>query len=137
MTVTLLDEGSGRLAFEIVGVVSEVAAAQGAIANPFGVSVHILSAHLLVKTNAALAGTLGIGIAADATTGATDIWTTTAMNAKTEGSVYECFADPGAVTVLPTAVWTTDKFLTFSGATNSLAGFTGTLFLEIARTPAA
>lgn len=136
MTVTLLDEGSGRLAYEIVGVASVVAAAQGSIANPFGVSVHILSAHLLVKTKAAAAGELSIGITTAAAK-ATDIWTTTAMNTQTEGSVYECFADPGAVTVLPTAVWTAAKFLTFSNETASLADFTGTLFLEIARTPAA
>ena len=62
MTVTLLDEGSGRLAYEIVGVASVVAAAQGSIANPFGVSVHVVSAHLLVKTKAAAAGELSIGI---------------------------------------------------------------------------
>lgn len=136
MTVALLDEGSGRLAYEITGVASVVAAAQGSIANPFGVSVHILSAHLLVKTQATAAGELSIGITTAAAK-ATDIWTTTAMNTQTEGSVYECFADPGAVTVLPTAVWTSALFLTFSNETASLAGFTGTLFLEIARTPAA
>ena len=60
------------------------------------------------------------------------------MNTQTEGSVYNCFADTlAAVTVLPTAVWTAAKFLTFSNETASLADFLGTLYLEILRTPAA
>ena len=138
MTVAITDEGTGRLAVDITGVVSEVAGAQGAIANPFGCSVHVVKGYLLVKTNATLAGTLAVGIGATAATSASDIWTATAMNALTEGSVYNCFADTtAAVTVFPTAVWTSTTFLTFSGAANSLVGLTGTLFLEIVRTPAA
>ena len=136
MTVTLTDEGTGRLAYDITGVASIVAAAQGSIANPFGCSVHIVNAHLLVKTQAGAAGRLSIGITTAAAL-SNNIWTATAMNTQTEGSVYQCFADPGAVTILPTAVWESDKFLTFSGAGASLADFTGTLFLEVVRTPAA
>ena len=138
MTVTLTDEGTGRLAYDITGVASIVAGAQGSFANPFGCSVHIVKAYLLVKTKAAAAGQLSIGIAATAATLSNDIWTATAMNTQTEGSVYNCFADTtAAVTVFPTAVWTTTTFLTFSGAVLSLLGFTGTLFLEVVRTPAA
>ena len=138
MTVAITDEGTGRLAVDITGVASTDAAGQGYIANPFGCSVHIVKAYLLVKTKAAVAGQLSIGIAATAATLSNDIWTATAMNTQTEGSVYNCFADTtAAVTVFPTAVWTSTTFLTFSGAANSLAGLTGTLFLEIVRTPAA
>ena len=137
MTVTLTDEGTGRLAYDITGVVSEVAAAQGSIANPFGVDVHIIRAHLLVKTQATAAGQLQIGITT-AAAAAADVWADTAMDGQTEGSVYNCFGSyDTAVTVIPTAVWEDDKFLTFSGTVASLAGFTGTLFLEIVRTPAA
>ncbi len=137
MTVTLTDEGTGRLAYDIVGVASVVAAAQGSIANPFGVSVHIVSAWLLVKTKATAAGELQIGITT-AAAAAADVWPDTAMNTQTEGSLYNCFVlDPGAVTVLVPAVWTAAKFLTFSGTDASLVGFTGTLYLEIVRTPAA
>ena len=100
MTVTLTDEGTGRLAYDITGVASVVAGAQGAIANPFGCSVHIVKAYLLVKTQSTAAGQLSIGIAANATTLSNDIWTATAMNGQTEGSVYNCFADTtAAVTV--------------------------------------
>ena len=137
MTVALTDEGTGRLAYDITGVISEVAAAQGSIANPFGCSVHITKAHLLVKTKAAAAGQLSIGITTAAAL-SNNIWTATAMNTQTEGSVYNCFGSyDTAVTVLPTAVWTSALFLTFSGAAASLADFTGTLFLEVVRTPAA
>lgn len=134
MTVTVLTEGSGRLAYDIVGVLSEVAAAQGSIANPFGESVHIVRAHLLVTTKATAAGQLQIGVTTIAAAAA-DVWPDTAMNTQTEGSIYEGFADPGAATVLPAAVWTAAKYLTFSGTVASLAGFVGTLFLEIIRTP--
>ena len=137
MTVTLTDEGTGRLAYDITGVASVVAAAQGSVANPFGCSVHIVKAYLLVKTKAATAGQLQIGITT-AAAAAADVWADTAMNTQTEGSVYNCFADTtAAVTVFPTAVWTSALFLTFSGTVASLAGFTGTLFLEVVRTPAA
>jgi len=137
MTVTLTDEGTGRLAYDITGVASVVAAAQGSVANPFGCSVHIVKAYLLVKTKAAAAGQLQIGITT-AAAAAADVWADTAMNTQTEGSVYNCFADTtAAVTVFPTAVWTSALFLTFSGTIASLVGFTGTLFLEVVRTPAA
>ena len=137
MTVTLTDEGTGRLAYDITGVASVVAAAQGSVANPFGCSVHIVKAYLLVKTKAAAAGQLQIGITT-AAAAAADVWADTAMNTQTEGSVYNCFADTtAAVTVFPTAVWTSTTFLTFSGTIASLVGFTGTLFLEVVRTPAA
>ena len=137
MTVTLTDEGTGRLAYDITGVASVVAAAQGSVANPFGCSVHIVKAYLLCKTNSTAAGQLQIGITT-AAAAAADVWADTAMNGQTEGSMYNCFADTtAAVTVFPTAVWTSALFLTFSGTVASLAGFTGTLFLEVVRTPAA
>ena len=131
MTVALTDEGTGTLAYDITGVASVVAAAQGSIANPFGCSVHITEAWLLVKTQADAAGQLQIGITTVAAAAA-DVWADTAMNGQTEGSLYNCFAqDPGAVTKLVPAVWTTAKYLTFSGTVASLAGFTGTLFLSL------
>jgi len=137
MTVALTDEGTDRLAYDITGVASVVAAAQGSVANPFGCSVHVISAWLLVKTQSTAAGQLQIGITT-AAAAAADIWPDTAMDGQTEGSLYNCFAlDPGAATILVPAVWTADKFLTFSGTVGSLEGFTGTLFLEILRTPAA
>ena len=134
MTVAISTVGSGRMAIDITGVASVVAGAQGEIANPAGCNIHITRAHLLVKTQAGAAGELSIGIAATATK-ATDVWTTTAMNSQTEGSVYNCFGSyDTAVTVIPVKVWASDEFLTFSNETASLADFTGTLYLEYLRT---
>jgi hypothetical protein len=132
MTVTVATEGSGRLAYDIVGVASAANAGQGSIANPFGESVHIVRAHLLVKTQSGGAANLSIGITTVAAA-ATDVLNADAMNDPTEGSVIECFADPGAQTVLPTAVWTAAKFLTFT-ASATMVDFTGTLYLDIVRT---
>ena len=137
MTVAIATEGNAtRLAIDITGVASVVAAAQGSLANPFGCSVHIISAWLLVKTQATAAGQLQIGVTT-AAAAAADVWPDTAMNGQTEGSIYNGFVlDPGAVTKLVPAVWTSALYLTFSGTAASLAGFTGTLFLDIIRTPA-
>ena len=137
MTIAISTEGNASmLAIDITGVASVAAAGQGSLANPFGCSVHIVRAWLLVKTQATAAGQLQIGVTT-AAAAAADVWPDTAMNGQTEGSLYSCFAqDPGAATVLVPAVWTAAKYLTFSGTVASLVGFTGTLFLEIVRTPA-
>ncbi len=137
MTIKVTGEyNAGRVAIDITGVASVVAAEQGSMANPFGCSVHIISAWLLVKTQATAAGQLQVGVTT-AAAAAADVWPDTAMNGQTEGSIYNGFVlDPGAATKLVPAVWTSGTFLTFSGTVASLAGFTGVLFLDVIRTPA-
>lgn len=136
MTVAIATEGNAtRLAIDITGVASAANAGQGSLLNPFGCSVHVISAWLLVKTQSTGAANLGIGITTVAAK-ATDILNDDAMADPTEGSLVNCFAqDPGAKTELVPAVWTAAKYLTFTGSA-TLVGFTGTLFLECIRTPA-
>ena len=55
------------------------------------------------------------------------------MNGTTEGKCIQCFAEAGAMTELVPAKWTSGTFLTFSGSA-TLAGFTGTLYVEYLRT---
>ena len=136
MTVAIATEGNAtRLAIDITGVASAANAGQGSLANPFGCSVHIVSAWLLVKTQSTGAANLGIGVTTVAAK-ATDVLNDDAMADPTEGSILNCFAlDPGAQVKLVPAVWESGKFLTFT-ASATLVGFTGTLFLDIIRTPA-
>lgn len=137
MTVVKADEFTGGLlAYEITGVASTTAAAQGSIANPFGASVNILRAYLVTSVISTGAGNLGIGITTAAAK-ATDILDDMDVNAVTVDRPYNCFAnDPGAKTITVPAVWTSALFLTFSGSA-SLVGFVGTLYLEVVPTTVA
>ena len=137
MTVIKADEFTGGLlAFEITGVASAVAAAQGSIANPFGASVNIVRAYLVPSVESAGASNLGIGITTAAAK-ATDLLDDLDMNGVTIGKAINCFAnDPGAKTDLVPAIWTSAKFLTFS-ASATLVGFVGTLYLEVIPTTVA
>ena len=137
MTVTKADEFTGGLlAYEITGVASAVAAAQGSILNPFGASVNVVRAYLVPSVESAGAANLGIGITTVAAK-ATDILNDLDMNGVTIGKAINCFAnDPGAKTDLVPAIWTAAKYLTFS-ASASLVGFVGTLYLEVIPTTVA
>ena len=136
MTVTLAEEfASGMLAYEITGVASAVAAAQGSILNPFGVAVNVVRAYLVPSVESTGSANLGIGITTAAAK-ATDVLNDLDMNGVTIGKAINCFAnDPGAKTDLVPAIWTAAKYLTFSGSA-TLVGFVGTLYLEVIRTTA-
>jgi len=137
MTVTKADEFTGGLlAYEITGVASIVAAAQGSIANPFGASVNIIRAYIVTSVISTGASNLSIGVTT-AAAAATDVLNALDMNGVTVDRPYNCFAnDPGAKTITVPAVWTSAKYLTFS-ASASLVGFVGTLYLEVIPTTVA
>ena len=130
MTVTKVDEFTGGfLAYEITGVASTDAAAQGSEANPFGASVNILRAYVVPSVESTGSANLGIGVTTAAAK-ATDVLDDDDMNGVTIGKPINCFAnDPGAKVVMVPAIWESGKFLTFS-ASATLVGFVGTLYLE-------
>jgi len=133
MTVAISQEGGFGLAIEIDGVASLVAAAQGSLANPFGVDVNILRGYIVPSVESTGSANLGIGVTTVAAK-ATDVLNDDDMNGVDIGRPINCFAnDPGAKTVTVPAIWTAAKFLTFS-ASASLVGFVGTLYLELLRT---
>ena len=82
MTVTLADEGSGFLAYEITGVASAAAAGQGSIANPFGCTVNIVDAYLVTSVISTGAANLSVGVTTAAAS-ASDIVTTLAVGGVT------------------------------------------------------
>lgn len=134
MTITIVNEGRGMLAYDIVGVASTSGGGQGAIANPEGVDLHILRAFILVTSQSTGAGNLSIGVADDATTSDTDILNADAMGDPTEGTIINCFAqDPGAKTALVPTVWSSGKYVTLT-ASSTLVGLVARLYIEYLRT---
>ena len=136
MTVTLADEGTNWLAYEITGAASAAAAGQGSIANPFGCTVNIVRAYIVTSVISTGAAALSIGVTT-AAAAATDILNALDMNGVTVDRPYNCFAnDPGAKTITVPAAWTSAKYLTFTAAA-TMVGFVGTLYLEVLRTTVA
>jgi hypothetical protein len=134
MTIAINKQGKGALAIDITGVASTDGGGQGALANPEGVSVIILRSTLYIRAKSTGAANLGIGIAADAVTKATDILNDLAMGGVAAGEVYNgSTIQPTAKTQISApAVWTTDKYLTLTGSA-TLAGLDCTLYLEYIR----
>ena len=136
MTVTLADEGTGWLAYEIAGVASAANAGQGSIANPYGCTVNILRSYLVASVISTGASNLTAGITT-AAAAASDVFNSLDVNGVTVDRPYNGFAnDPGAVTITVPAAWTSALFLTFT-ASATLVGFVGTLYLEVLRTTVA
>ena len=133
MTVALADEGTGWLAYEITGVASTDAAAQGSIANPFGCTVNILRSYLVTSVVSTGASNLTAGITT-AAAAASDVFNSLDVNGVSVDRPYNGFAnDPGAVTITVPAAWTPTTYLTFT-ASATMVGFVGTLYLEVLRT---
>ena len=133
MTVALNTEGKGAMSIAITGVASTDNAGIGEIANQEGVSLLITRATLYCATESTGSSDLSIGVT---TTGAaaTDIINALDMNGLTEGGFYNCFAmqNTAKTAVAAPAVWTSAKYVTFTGSATSV-GFTGTLYLEYIR----
>ena len=134
MTVEIQLEGKGALAIDITGVASAAAGGQGAIANPEGVSIIILRSTFHFRHASNGAGNLGVGIAANATTKATDVLNDLDVNGVAANSSYNGHAmqNTAKTAISSPALWTTDKFLTFTGSAD-LSGLDGTLYLEYIR----
>lgn len=134
MTVSKVDDGRGVLAYRITGVASTANGGIGAIPNPEGVNVLILRGTLVVHTPSTGAADISIGVAADATSSATDLINALAMNGAISKKGYNCHAmQNGAKTEIQApALWEPSKFVTLTGSA-STAGLVATLFLEYLR----
>ena len=133
MTVAIESEGKGALCINITGVASTANAGIGQIANPEGVTLLITRATLYCATESTGSATLSCGVT---TTGAaaTDIINALDMNGRTEGGFYNGFAmqNTAKTAITAPAVWTTSKYITFTGSATSV-GFTGALYVEYIR----
>lgn len=133
MTVSINAEGKGWMSIALTGGTSTDNGGLGAVANPEGVSLIITRSVFYGATNSTGAANLGVGVAANATTKATDIINDLAM-AAVAGKMYNASAIQATAKteITAPALWTTDKYITFTGSA-STAGLTGTLYVEYLR----
>jgi hypothetical protein len=124
-------QGTGMLSVPLTGNALFAGGEIAAVANPEGASLMILRTYLYVKTPSTGAANISIGVAANATTSATDAINALAINGAITGKVYNGNTIQGTTKteVSVPAVWTADKFVTCTGSADS-SGFTGTLYIE-------
>ena len=131
-------DGVGRKAYSVLitGAASAAGGGLGAVANPEGVDVLILRTTLVVLAASTGAANLSVGIAADAVTSAADIVNALAMNGVGAKTAYNGFVmENGAKTAISAgvpALWTTDKFLTFTGSASTV-GLSARILVDYVR----
>ncbi len=133
MTVALkTDQGRGMLRVLITGVASAAAAGVGSLANPEGVALGITRAFLYARTGSTGAANLSIGVTTIAAS-ATDVANAQdVVDATVGGKLIHEGAVQVAKTENPTAIWTADKYLTFTGSASTV-GLDADLYLEVVR----
>jgi hypothetical protein len=124
----------GWMAIDITGVAATTDGAIGAVKNPEGMDVLITRCILYVKTQSSGAANLSTGVAATATTAASDIISALAVGGAT-GKYYNGQALQAAAKteVTAPAVWAKDTYVNFTGSATT-AGLVATLFVEYLRT---
>lgn len=130
MSATINSEGKGCMSIAVAGTTGT---AIGGVANPEGVDILILRATWKITTASTGAATVNIGVGAAVNTDATDIINALAANGAVTGWYNGFVMQNGAKTaVAAPAVWSSDKFVTFTGSA-STAGLVATLYLEYIR----
>lgn len=133
MAISVNAEGKGVMSIAITGAASTDGGGIGALANPEGVDVVILRATLRIVTASTGAATISIGVAANGTTSATDIFNAITANGAVTGWYNGFVMQNGAKTAISApAVWESSKYVTLTGSA-STAGFSGVLYLEYIR----
>lgn len=135
MTVAVNSEGRGGvLTIDVTGVTAATAGGIGAIANPEGTTLLILRTTWQVITPSTGGANIGIGVAANATTKATDMLNDLAADGAITGKVYNGHVmQNGAKTeIAAPALWTADKFVTITGSASSV-GMVARLYIEYVR----
>ncbi len=136
MTIAIDSKGKGTLAIRLTGSAAVTNGGLGAYKNPEGVDVIILRTTWYVKTPSAGAANVGIGVAADGTTKATDILNDLAGNGAIAGKVYNGHAmqNIAKTEIAAPAVWSADKYITFTGSADT-TGLDAELYVEYVRVP--
>ena len=132
MTVSLITEGKGCMAIDIVGVASVAAAGQGQILNPEGVDLLILRSTLYIITPATAAALMSIGFAA---TGVLSVDLIDALSmVQTAKTIWNGHAPQFTAKSETTApLWEAEQYLTFSTVNQSALPLHAILFLDYIR----
>lgn len=133
MTISVNAEGKGVMSIAITGAASAAAAGLGSLLNPEGVDVLITKTTLHIITPSTGAATLSIGVTTAAAS-ATDVLNALDVNGSGTDVWFNGHArqNTAKTQVSAPAVWTSAKYLTFTGSATT-AGFTGVLYVEYIR----
>jgi len=115
----------GAFVLDVTGVAATTGGALGAVLNPEGVDVIITETTFYGITNSTGAANLTVGIAADATTEATDLINALAM-AAVAGKAYNGL---NAAAKAELAIWESDEYLTVTGSATTV-GLTGKMIIK-------
>lgn len=134
MTVATETEGRGVLAIKITGVASTDNGGIGAVLNPEGVNCVILRTTFYAHTPSTGAANLGVGVAANATTKATDILNDLDAQTMTADTMWNGHAmqNTAKTQISAPALWQAGYYITFTGSATTV-GFEGYLFVEYVR----
>lgn len=134
MTVALSTDPDrkGMLEIDITGVASTDNAGIGEIANPEGCTVMITRAFLYFTTGSTGAANLDIGVGASGAKASDIVSAMSVIEATVGGNAYYGPAAQAAETEVPTALWTSTTYLTFTGSATTV-GLAGKLFVEYVR----
>lgn len=134
MTVAISSDPDlkGWLEIDITGVASAANAGVGEILNPEGVTVLITRAFLYFTTGSTGAANLDIGVGATGAKASDIISAMSVIEADVGGKGFYGPAAQVAETEVPTALWTSTTYLTFTGSATTV-GLAGKLFVEYIR----
>jgi hypothetical protein len=121
------------MAINITGLAATTDGAIGAVQNPESVDLLILRTYLYVSVNSTGAANLSSGVAATATTAASDIINALAMGAAA-GKYYNGQAQQvsAKTEVTAPAVWAAGKYINFTGSASTV-GLVAILYVEFLR----
>lgn len=134
MTVAISTDADqkGKLEIDITGVASAANAGMGEIANPEGVTVMITRAFLYFVTGSTGAANLDVGVGASGAKTSDIVSAMDVIEATVGGKAIYGPAAQVAETEVPTALWTSTTFLTFTGSATTV-GLVGKLYVEYIR----
>lgn len=134
MTVAISTDADlkGKLEIDITGVVSAANAGMGEIANPEGVTVLITRAFLYFVTGSTGAANLDVGVGASGAKTSDIVSAMDVIEATVGGKAFYGPAAQAAETEVPTALWTSTTYLTFTGSATTV-GLVGKLYVEYVR----
>lgn len=134
MTVAKSTDADLKGAFEIdiTGVASTANAGIGEIANPEGASVMITDAYLYFATGSTGAANLDIGVGASGAKASDIVSAMDVIEATVGGKAINGPAARAAETEIPTAIWTSSTYLTFTGSATTV-GLAAKLYVEYKR----
>lgn len=122
----------GWLEIDITGVASTANAGMGEIANPEGCTLVITRAFLYFTTGSTGAANLDAGVGASGAKASDIVSAMDVIEATVGGKAIYGPAAQVAETEVPTALWTSTTYLTFTGSATTV-GLAGKLYVEYIR----